>query len=170
MQEDHPDEQQEEKSKSQKKREAEALQYLGLKLSKLTIGQLDTIPLPEEIKAALLFEKTIQSNGARKRHFQYIGRIMRDVDDTEIIEIENAYQSLEQGFAADAAQFHLIEQWRKRLLSADENALTEFLQQYPCEDIQKLRQLIRKSIDEHKKQKDLGAYKALFRLIKSIIL
>lgn len=157
----------EEKSKSQKKRDAEALQNLGYQLTKLNGAQLDTIPLAEKLKEALLFAKTIKSNAAKKRHMQFIGRLMRDVEDIEAI--ERAHDKILQGHAADRAQFHLTEQWRDRLLSKDENALTDFLSQYPCDAIQQLRQLVRKAKHEQEKQKNLGSAKALFQLIKSII-
>jgi len=67
-------------SKSQRKREALALQELGETLVTLKPAQLDKIPLPEELREAVLAARQINQHGARKRQLQYIGRLMREID------------------------------------------------------------------------------------------
>jgi ribosome-associated protein len=68
------------KSKTQKKKEALALQKLGEKLVKLSAEQLDDIDMPEDIYNAVREAKAITSRGARRRQMQYIGTLMRKVD------------------------------------------------------------------------------------------
>ncbi len=67
-------------SKSQRKREALALQDLGETLVTLKPAQLDKIPLPEKLREAVLAARQMNQRGARKRQLQYIGRLMREID------------------------------------------------------------------------------------------
>ena len=74
------------KSKTQKKKEALALQVLGEKLLKLSPKQLENIDLPAEIYDAVQFAKTTRQHGALKRQMQYIGALMRQIDPAPIQE------------------------------------------------------------------------------------
>lgn len=70
-------------SKSQRKREATALQDLGEQLVKLTSAQLKRIPLSEELLAAIKATQAMSQRGARKRQLQFIGKLMRQLDEQE---------------------------------------------------------------------------------------
>ena len=83
-------------SKSQRKREALALQELGETLVTLKPAQLDKIPLPEELREAVLAARQINQHGARKRQLQYIGRLMREID-PEPIRAALGLANLERG-------------------------------------------------------------------------
>ncbi len=67
-------------SKSQRKREALALQALGETLVGLKPPQLGKLPLPDELREAVLAARQMPQRGARKRQLQYIGRLMREID------------------------------------------------------------------------------------------
>ena len=67
-------------SKSQRKREALALQDLGETLVTLKPAQLDKMPLPDKLREAVLAARQMNQRGARKRQLQYIGRLMREID------------------------------------------------------------------------------------------
>lgn len=71
-------------SKSQRKRKATALQELGEQLAKLTATQLNRIPLPEDLLASVRTAQGISQRGGRKRQLQYIGKLMRQLDEAEI--------------------------------------------------------------------------------------
>ncbi len=154
------------KSKSQKKRDAEALQNLGVKLIDLTTAKLDSLPLSPELRQAILVAKTIKSHGAVRRQAQLIGKLMRAIDAEAL---QAAYETLIATDKGQTAIFHQSEQWRQRLLSNDSEALTEFIDTYHPADIQKLRQLIVSAIKAQQSNKDLGASTALFRFIKKTI-
>ena len=145
-------------SKSQKKREAHALQELGVALTALKIEQLALLPLPDPLRDAILSAKQLKSFGAIKRQAQFIGKLMRASDHEAIAE---AYQILKDKEGTDNAEFHQIEQWRARLLEPGNEALTELLSLYPDIDDQNLRQLIRKA-----QSNKPGASKALFRFLR----
>ncbi len=72
-------------SKSQRKRDATSLQNLGEQLVKLTPAQLNRIPLPDDVLAAVRLARTISQRGGRKRQLQYIGKLMRQIEDPEAI-------------------------------------------------------------------------------------
>lgn len=82
-------------SKSQRKREATALQDLGEHLVKLTAAQLKRIPLPDELLAAVTAAQTMSQRGAHKRQLQFIGKLMRRLDDPETDAIRAALATMQ---------------------------------------------------------------------------
>lgn len=153
-------------SKSQKKREADFLQKTGVKLVDLSLSKLDTLPLTDNLRKAIVDAKAIKSHGAKRRQAQLIGKLMRAADYEAILE---AYEELTQEESAVTANFHEIELWREKLINEGKDALTEFIDAYQPEDVQHLRQLIKKAIDDQLKAKNTGAATALFRHLRSII-
>ena len=77
-------------SKSQRKRDATALQDLGEQLARLTPAQLSRIPLPDDLLAAVRMAQGITQRGGRKRQLQYIGKLMRQLDEAETAAIRAA--------------------------------------------------------------------------------
>jgi ribosome-associated protein len=67
-------------SKSAKKREYLALQKLGEQLITLRASDLDSMPLDEELRSAVLEARQMKSRGALRRQKQYIGKLMRQAD------------------------------------------------------------------------------------------
>lgn len=151
------------KSKSQKKREADALQALGVKLVSLSLEKLESLGLTDPLKQAILDAKHLKSHGAIRRQAQLIGKLMRSADHELIL---SNYNQLLATASATTAEFHETEHWRTRLIHEGNQALTEFISTHPIADIQHLRQLIKKAVDEEAKQQHLGASKALFRYIR----
>lgn len=154
------------KSKSQQKREAEALQKIGVELVALSIDKLNTFPLSQPLKEAILEAKVLKSHGAIRRQAQLIGKLMRSDDYAAIMA---AYDVMLSEKNANSAQFHAVEHWRSRLIDEGKDALTAFVQMYQPADIQQLRQLIKKAIDEQAKALNTGASRALFRYLRPYI-
>ena len=71
-------------SRSARKREALALQELGVRLTLLRPAQLSELALPEELLAAVLEAQRLRSRAAIARQRQYIGRLMRTIDPAPI--------------------------------------------------------------------------------------
>src|SRR4030065_2592890 len=92
------------KSKTKKKKEAEALQELGEELVKLTAAQSRDLTLPAEISAAVTFAKTLK-RGALRRQLQYIGTLMRQYDTAPI---QEALQNIQEGVYQKAPAFKEI--------------------------------------------------------------
>ncbi|MBI2785019.1 MAG: ribosome-associated protein [Legionella longbeachae] len=154
-------------SKSQKKREADFLQKMGVKFIDLSLAKLALLPLTDNLYKAIVDAKSIKSHGAKRRQTQLIGKLMRASDYEEILA---AYDRLLEEDSAVTASFHEIEQWRDRLINEGKEALTAFIETYTPEDIQHLRQLIKKAVDDQQKEKNTGAAKALFRYLRSAII
>ena len=160
----------EEKSKSQVKREMDALQAIGLRLTKLNSAQLDQVPMGESLDAAIREYQRLKIGEATRRQMQYIGRIMRtyDEDDAEAIaSITRVMNSFDASHVEHTQRFHQIENWRDRLLN-EKNALTDYLTQHPGADAQHLRQLVRNVQKEQSQQKNVGNTRKLFRYLREI--
>ncbi len=67
-------------SKSAKKREALRVKKLGDALTKLNADQLAGMPVDARLLDAIVLHNRINSNGAKRRQLQYIGRLMRGSD------------------------------------------------------------------------------------------
>ena len=150
-------------SKSQKKRDAEALKKIGVELVGLSMGKLDELPLSDPLRRAILDAKLLKSHGAVKRQAQLIGKLMRSADFDAIIA---AYAHLKAEDSSQTANFHAVEDWRERLMGGGKEALTSFVAAFQPDDVQQLRQLIKKAVDEQTQEKHTGAAKALFRYLR----
>lgn len=153
-------------SKSQKKRDADFLQKTAVKFIELSVAKIDILPLTDTLRKAIMDAKLIKSHGAKRRQAQLIGKLMRAADYEAILA---AYEEILNEDSAVSANFHEVELWRDKLIQEGKDALTEFIDNYQPEDTQLLRQLIKKAVDEQVKAKNLGAAKALFRHLRSII-
>ncbi len=151
-------------NKSQLKREAQALLNLGKKLVALDTSQLQRMTISDELRQAIQDGKSIHQNGAKKRHFKFIGKLLREMDTSAL---EKTIENIEFGTAKANAAFHNIERWRNRLLDAeDSHALTEWMQAYPLSDVSRLRQLIRNARKEIEQNKSPKSSRALFQLLR----
>lgn len=155
----------EEKSKSQKKREAHALQAMGMELVEIKESDLEGFSLTPELFVAVREAKKLKSHGAMRRHAQLIGKLMRRADADLIAEELQAHKDKHQAMTAD---FHEAELWRDKLIE-NPATLTEFVNQYAPKDLTHFRQILKKAQEERTKQVNHGAYRALFRLIRDII-
>ena len=77
-------------SKSQRKRDAHALQALGVQLVALSAAQLARLDLPETLHEAVVAAQRMRSHGARTRQMQYIGKVMRQLEPTALSRIRAA--------------------------------------------------------------------------------
>ncbi|MCP4723211.1 MAG: DUF615 domain-containing protein [Desulfobacteraceae bacterium] len=150
------------KSKTQKKKEAEELQKLGEELTKLSSQQLERMELPDNLRAALIEAQAIKSNIAGRRQRQFIGSLMRDVDPEPIrhalLEI-NAEGSIES---------EIIKETRillDRLLTGDLDSIEELICACPGLERQRLRQLLRNIKKEKTTNKVSKSLKALEQLV-----
>jgi len=131
-------------SKTDLKKQSEKLQQLGAALLTLRQGLMDKLNLPEKLLEAIAEAKRITNFEGRRRQMQFIGKLMRKLDDDTVTAIEAALEVQHQGSAADTLRLHQAEQWRDRLI-ADDQALQDWLQSDPDADLQHLRSLIRQA-------------------------
>jgi ribosome-associated protein len=151
-------------SKTKLKAEADAQQELGVRLTELPKDKLLKLNLPEDVVTAILDTKKITANGAIRRHRQYLGRLMREIDTAPITE---QLARWEGKHTAENAYFHGLERWRDRLIN-DANALSEFMALHPATDSQQLRTLIRNAQKELAANKPPKSSREIFRLLREI--
>lgn len=155
----------EEKSKSQLKREAHALIDLGEALVNLPGEQLQRIPLTEALQDAILLARKINQRSGRKRQLQYIGKLLRNEDATPI---QEALDKIQQEHSRRDIAFHRLEKWRDRLIAEGDSALEALIGEYPNADRQHLRQLVRKANQEFKQNKPPAASRSIFRYLRDL--
>lgn len=156
------------KSKSQRKRDMHALQDLGTELEALPKDRLARVPMPEALHDAIHQARRINSHEGKRRQMQYVGKIMRGLDDGEVDAIRRALEGFKGTSKAETARLHLIERWRELLLR-DDDALTRFLGEHPGVDVQVLRNLIRGARREQEQNKPPRNFRELFQAIKQAI-
>lgn len=154
-----------EKSKSQKKREALALQDMGTELTQLSEEQLQSIPLPEKLYDAIMAAKQIHQHGGHKRQLQYIGKLMRDIDPEPI---RHALTDIQRQRVSQANQHHQIEQWRDQLLLDSAETMSELVAEFPHLDRQYINQLVRNARHEKQQQKPPKSARKLFRYLQQL--
>ncbi len=154
-------------SKSAVKREMTRLKELGAFLTTLTNSQLASITLPEKLALAIEESHNIKQNNARKRHFQFIGKLMRDMD---IEQLESELNAIKEKNHRQSRQQPYIKAWTERLILEEGEVLQEYIKEFPNCEIQLLRQLIRAAKTEYKKQneelKQGTQYIKLFKFIQ----
>ncbi|MGD2074290.1 MAG: ribosome biogenesis factor YjgA [Gammaproteobacteria bacterium] len=156
---DHPP------SKSQRKRDAQALQQLGTELLSIPASDWHLLGLPDRLISALEEAGRIRARGARKRQLQYIGKLMRDIDPEPI---RRHFESLRLRRREQAHLHHQLEAWRDRLVEEGDSAAEAYLERHPLADRRRLRRLVRQARSEGDGNRGAGARRALFRYLRDL--
>ncbi len=154
----------EQKSKSQIKREMQALRDLGKQLIALPDSILDKIPLTDKLRDAVLAAKGFKREALR-RQVQYIGGLMREVDADEV---RRTLEGLARPHREEVQVLHEVEQWRDALIEGDSALLEELANQFEAADRQHLRQLVRNARTERERNKPPKSARALFRYLSGL--
>lgn len=156
-------------SKTQLKAEADEKQALGEALLTLRSDLMVRLDLPDKLLDALKEAKRITNFEGRRRQMQFIGKLMRTLDMTPI---RAAIDEQANGSADLTLALHLAEQWRDKLMDSDD-ALSQWLTDYPATDSQQLRALIRQARKDMAKPETPGeaprhakSYREIFQLVK----
>ncbi len=150
------------KSRTRKKKEDRALQQLGEALADLPPDQLDRIEMDDALRDAVRSVRRIKSREARRRQFQYIGALMRQID---IGPIQHALALLARGDREKALAFQRIERWRDRLAAGELDLVEEILAQCPDLERQRLTQLARNAMKETAAGRSVKSRRMLFRYL-----
>ncbi len=153
-------------SKTQRKKQVEALQALGEELIDLPAAVLAEIPMPEALEEAVMAARRMNKRGALHRQRQYIGKIMRQIDAAPIAEALARIRDKRQTSASD---FRRIERWRDRLLEEGDAAISELLDQVTGADVPHLRRLVRQASAEAGRGAPPKSARALFRYLRELL-
>lgn len=122
-------------SKSDDKRAAERLKNLGEKLAELSDKQLNKLPISESLLVALQELKRLKAREAIRRHKQFIGKLMRDVDEASLLNALNPMR--------DPALLRQLDLLQARLIAQGDEHIGQVLQRFPAADRHTLRQYVR---------------------------
>ncbi|MES2280640.1 MAG: ribosome biogenesis factor YjgA [Pseudomonadota bacterium] len=158
-------------SKTQLKAEADEMQALGEALLTLRADLMARLDLPDKLLDAIKDAKKITNFEGKRRQMQFIGKLMRPLDPDPIREAINEQLN---GSAQLTLALHLAEQWRDKLV-ADDEALQQWLVEYPDTDSQQMRALIRQARKDYKPEKPGEAprhgksYREIFQMVKEMM-
>lgn len=158
-------------SKSALKRQMHDLQSLGQELTELPESRVAKLDLPDALRDALAEYRRTRSHEGRRRHLQFIGKLMRKADEAPIRE---AIAAFKLGSAKETLALHEAERWREELLASDD-AITRWLDRFADIDAQQLRSLVRAARKDAKAADASGqqdqrhgrSYRELFQLVKA---
>ena len=153
------------KSKSQVKREMLALQSLGEQLVVLSPDQIKKIEMPQNLREAVLFARTLKKRESWRRQMQYIGTLMRDADPEPI---RKALDEINRGRGHDAQLFRELEQWRNGLIDGNDEFLANIVNHFPDADQKRLCRLALDARQEREGNKPPKASRALFRYLREL--
>jgi ribosome-associated protein len=164
-----------ENSKTELKRESAELQKLGESLLTLRADLMEGLALPDKLLDALDQARRITNFEGRRRQMQFIGKLMRGLDEETLAAAREALDTQRQGSARESLALHEAERWRDQLIE-DDQALQPWLDEHPDTDIQQLRALIRQARKDRQPSADEvsrglvprhgRAFREIFQLVK----
>jgi ribosome-associated protein len=168
-------------SKTDLKKHSDHLQALGESLLTLRSDLMTRLreqreDISDKLIDALVEAKRITNFEGKRRQMQFIGKLMRKLDDDTVAAIEAALEEQRKPSARETLALHQAEQWRDRLI-ADDDALTTWLQSAPDTDVQQLRTLIRQARKDAQAvterpgeaQRHGKAYREIFQIVRSAL-
>ncbi len=169
-------------SKTDLKRESDERQQLGEDLltlrADLSQRLLDQGHLNEKLMDAVAEANRITNFEGRRRQMQFIGKLMRKLEEEDIEAIREALRAQHSGSAKETLALHQAEQWRDRLLLSDD-AVAEWMEAYPATDSQQLRAMVRQARKDNTADKTTESqglaprqgrsYREIFQLVKQTL-
>lgn len=166
-------------SKTDLKRESTELQKLGEELLTLRADLMAKLDLPDKLLEALAEARRITNFEGKRRQMQFVGKLMRQLD-PEVREAARA-ALVEQHMpsARETALLHTAELWRDRLIASDD-ALAQWMADFPQTDSQQLRALVRQArkdapavgkaeVSQGLAPRQGRAYREIFQLVRELL-
>jgi len=166
------------RSRTELKKESDELQKLGEALLTLSAAAMERLDLPEKLVEALAEVRRITNFEGRRRQMQYVGKLMRQLDEESRQAVRDALDEQRGGSAQQTLALHMAEKWRDDLI-ADDEALPKWLQANPETDVQQLRALIRQARKDTQPDADSvakglaprrgRAYRDIFQIVRDAL-
>jgi ribosome-associated protein len=155
-------------SRNELKQQMQDLQELGEAISSLPVDRLDKLKIDERLRDAIDELRRTKSFEGKRRQVQYIGKLMKFEDPEPLREAVASYRV---GSASDTLALHKAEYWRDQLLAADD-ALANWVKEYPATDVQQMRSLVRAARKEKLEpgERHGRAFRDLFKMVKEHML
>jgi ribosome-associated protein len=165
-------------SRTELKKESTELQKLGEDLLTLRPDLMARLELPERLIIALDAVRRITNFEGRRRQVQYVGKLMRLLDEEDLQSIRDALQEQHSGSAQQTLALHAAEKWRDDLIASDES-VHDWLQAHPGIDAQQLRALVRQARKDGSPNQDevskgqaprrSRAYREIFQMVRETL-
>jgi ribosome-associated protein len=162
-------------SKTELKKESTELQKLGEDLLTLRSDLSARLELPEGLLIALDQLRKITNFEGRRRQSQYVGKLMRGLEEETREAIRAALEEQRSGSAQQTLALHMAEKWRDDLIASDD-ALQKWLEVHPGTDSQQLRALVRQARKDAQPDQDSiskglaprrsRAYREIFQIVR----
>jgi len=166
------------RSRTELKKESDELQKLGEALLTLPAAAMERLDLPEKLVEALAEVRRITNFEGRRRQMQFVGKLMRQLDEASRQAVRDALEEQRGGSAQQTLALHMAEKWRDDLI-ADDEALPKWLQANPETDVQQLRALIRQARKDTQPDADSvakglaprrgRAYRDIFQIVRDAL-
>jgi ribosome-associated protein len=151
-------------SKSQLKRDSHNIQNLGKRLTALSTDQLARMPVDEAILEAIaLAHKIHNKRSALKRHYQFLGKLLRARDTQAIF---TALQAIDQESQHSIQRHHRAEHWRDQIIDKGIDAINALVDEIDLIDRKKLRQLWRNHENAKTDAKKIQHSRLIYKEIK----
>ncbi len=153
-------------SRSERKREHQALQRLAASALALPAARLGGLGLDDVVLDALRAGRAIKASAARERHVRHLANLLAS-DPQAAAAIGAALDRDSQGHALEVARFHVLERWRDRLLAEGDAALAEFVDAHVGADVTILRTLVRQAAKDAGTTRQGASARRLFQALKA---
>jgi ribosome-associated protein len=166
-----------EQSRTDLKRESTELQKLGEDLLTLRADLMNRLDLPEKLADAVAEAKRITNFEGKRRQMQFIGKLMRQLEPARLDDVRAALVEQHTPSARETQSLHQAEQWRDRLI-ADDDAVGQWINNFPQTDTQQLRALVRQArkdaapadkaaVSQGLAPRQGRAYREIFQLVRN---
>ncbi len=165
-------------SRTDLKRESTELQALGEELLTLRTDLRAALGLSDKLIDALDEAKRITNFEGRRRQMQFVGKLMRKLDEDTVAAVRAALETQHRGSAEERLTLREAETWRDALIGESDDVMQRWMEQFPATDSQQLRALIRQARKDAVPQKEQQpgepvrhgrAYREVFQLVRAAL-
>ena len=152
-------------TKSELKRQAQAVQALADRLVAASPELVERLGLPDKLVDAVALARRIPGGGALVRQRQFVAKLMRGLAPGPIAA---ALDAEARAARLDAARFRRAERWRDRLVAGGDQEIAEFLSECPM-DTSEIVRLVAAARAERRGGRSTGAGRQLFRRVQQAL-
>ncbi len=152
-------------TKTELKRQAQAVQALADRLIAAPESLVERLGLPDKLSDAIALARRIPGGGALVRQRQFVAKLMRGL---ELETVRAALDAHADTARLAAARFRRAERWRDRLVAGGPADLAEFVAGFSV-DRGELARMVAAARDEDRHGKPVGAGRRLFRRLQEAL-
>lgn len=151
-------------SRTEQTRVANAVNKLGLRLTRLSLRDLDRLALPERLREEIDVSQQLKPK-SRGRQNRLIGQLLR-AEDHEAI--QQRLELLNRDQRDGVRHEQVTENWLMRFMEEGDVAVEALITDYPHADRQRLRMLTRSAQQDPAAKKTKRARRELLRAIRAL--